>query len=312
MKKRFLLLLTLLLCLPTLVQAQANQAAAIELIAVDLWPDYDQASVLVLITGALPADTTFPATVTIPLPTDASLHAVARISTENAMIDDIEFIQNTDSVTLTTPDPRFRIEYYMPYIADNSDRSFTFSWMADVAVEQFEVSIQQPGNASSMNVIPVPANTTTGSVDNLTYHILPIVPVAAGELYEVAINYEMIIPQLSIDLTGQQQPTPQTAVSPPLTLGNNSNLPLILGIVGGILIVGVLAWALVNNQKTTPRPKKPTPRRKAAVNTAVKTPPTSSHSAPTPQAAKFCHECGEGLQAGDKFCRECGTAVKSA
>ncbi len=308
MKKRFLWLLTLLLCLPTFVQAQANQAATIELIAVDLWPDYDQASVLVLITGGLPADTTFPATVTIPLPANASLHAVARISTDNAMIDDIEFTQNADSVTLTTPDPRFRIEYYMPYMANNSDRSFTFSWTADIAVEQFEVSIQQPGNAGSMTVMPVPANTTTGSVDNLTYHILPIVPVAAGELYEVTVNYEMIIPQLSVDLAGQQQPKPQTAVSPPQTLQNNSNLPLILGIVGGILIVGVLAWALVNNQKTTPRPKKPTPRKK----TAVKTPSTPSQPAPAPQAAKFCHECGEGLQAGDKFCRECGTAVKNA
>ncbi|KAA3664570.1 MAG: hypothetical protein DWQ04_05095 [Chloroflexi bacterium] len=304
MKRRLILLLTLLLCLPTVVQAQTEQSTNIELIVVDLWPDFDQASVLVLITGALPIDTTLPATVTIPLPDDASLNAVARITSENSMIDDIEFTQNADSVTLTTPDPQFRIEYYMPYTASDNDRSFTFSWMADVAVGQLEVSVQQPAAASSMNVVPTPTNITASSGDNLNYHILPISAVATGELYEVRVNYEMTEPQLTIDLATQPQPTAQTAVSPPPVAGNNTNLPLILGVVGGVLIVAVLAWALVNNQKTTPRPRKPTPRRK----TAVKSSPPPARLA---SAAIFCHEGGEGLQAGDKFCRECGTAVKS-
>ena len=306
MKKFYLLFFALIICLPASVQAQANQATTIQLITVDLWPDYDQTYVLVLLTGVLPADTSLPATVTIPLPVDATLNAVARISAENSMIDDIQFTQNADSVTLTTPDPRFRIEYYMPYQSNDNDHSFTFSWLADVAVEQFEVSVQQPSGASTMNVMPTPANATVGSIDNLTYHVLPIASIAAGELYEVNASYTMAIPQLSINLAEQPQASPQTAVLPPPTLGNNPNLPLILGIVGGVLIVGVLAWALVNNQKTTPRPQKPRPKRKTAVK--ISTP--KSRPAPTTTATKFCHACGEGLHANDKFCRECGTAVK--
>jgi len=309
MKRRSLLLLTLLLCFPALVQAQANQATTIQSLAVDLWPDYDQTSVLVLFTGMLPADTSLPATVTIPLPNGVSLNAVARIDAANQMIDDIQFTQAADSVTLTTPDSRFRIEYYMPYEADGNDRSFTFSWLADVSVEQLEVSIQQPSAADSMDIIPAPANSTVGSVDNLTYHILPTSSVGAGERYEVNVGYTMAIPQLSTNQIDQQPQSSQTAVSPPQTVAASSsnNLPLILGIVGGVLIVGVLAWALVNNQKTTPRPRKPQPRK-----TAVKAQPIPTRPAPAAKSTKFCHECGVSLQAGDKFCRACGTAVKNS
>lgn len=306
MKKRLILLFALLLCLPAAIQAQNSSVTDIQSLAVDLWPDYDQSSVLVLITGALSTDTALPATVTIPLPANTSLNAVARISDDNAMIDDIEFTPTDNSVTLTTPDARFRVEYYMPYEANGNDRVFTFSWMADVQVEQFEVSIQQPSGAGAINISPAPARSTVGSVDNLTYHVLPQTAVAAGELYEVMVDYTLTTPQLSVNLANQQQQTsPQTAVSPPAATTSN-NLPLILGIVGGVLIVAVLGWALANNQKTTARPKKPRPRKTE----------TPSRRSPKPdqtsvQPARFCHECGAGLQAGDKFCRECGTVVKA-
>jgi len=305
MKKRLILLFTLLLFLPTHIQAQGNNVTTIQSLTVDLWPDYDQESVLVLITGVLTADTTLPATVTVPLPENASINAVARISSENAMIDDIQTTQTANSVTLTTPDTRFRVEYYMPYAATGNDRAFTFTWGADISVEQFDVSVQQPAGAGTMNVAPEAEQLTVGSIDNLTYHVLPTAAVAAGDLYEVAVDYTMNIPQLSVELAApQQEAAPVTAVSPP-EASTNSNLPLILGIAGGVLIAGVLGWALANNQKTTARPKKPRPNKTASQPRKPKPVQTT-----TTKPAKFCHDCGAGLHAGDKFCRACGTAVK--
>ena len=50
----------------------------IETLILDIWPDYDEPNVLVLMTGTLPANTSLPATVTIPLATGAEINAVAR------------------------------------------------------------------------------------------------------------------------------------------------------------------------------------------------------------------------------------------
>ncbi len=46
-------------------------------LAVELWPDYDRPAMLVLLTAELPPDVTLPATLTIPVPAEADIHAVA-------------------------------------------------------------------------------------------------------------------------------------------------------------------------------------------------------------------------------------------
>ncbi|HEX6387566.1 MAG TPA: hypothetical protein VF177_23100, partial [Anaerolineae bacterium] len=112
-----LLLIILAAPFPSVASAQ-SETTAIESLAVEFWPDYDRPAVLVLLTGTLPADTPLPATVTLPLPQEADLNAVARISDDNVMIDDIEYTTGADQLTFTTPDRRFRIEYYLPYTAD--------------------------------------------------------------------------------------------------------------------------------------------------------------------------------------------------
>ncbi|MCZ7667115.1 MAG: hypothetical protein M5U34_07785 [Chloroflexi bacterium] len=56
-------LFSLLLVPPIQAQLPTNQ---IESLIVDLWPDYDQEKVLIMFTGALPADAPLPASITIP------------------------------------------------------------------------------------------------------------------------------------------------------------------------------------------------------------------------------------------------------
>jgi hypothetical protein len=87
--KYYLLLFLLAMILPATGYAQ-GRATAIDTLIVDLWPDYDRASVLVLLTGTLSADTKLPATVIFPVPVTAQLNAVARIdSSDGVMKDDI-------------------------------------------------------------------------------------------------------------------------------------------------------------------------------------------------------------------------------
>jgi hypothetical protein len=120
---------------------------------VELWPDYDEPSVLVLLTGALPADAVLPATLTLPLPEGAVLNAVASIDATGAMLN-TDYTAASGFVTLTTPDPRFRVEYYVPYRVTGAERAYTFRWEAGLDVAQLTLRVQEPAAAANLTITP--------------------------------------------------------------------------------------------------------------------------------------------------------------
>ena len=123
MRKLFLLLTVHCLLFTALAVNAQTETTAVQFLGVELWPDYDQPAVLVLLTGTLPPDTSLPAAVTIPLPSSSQLNAVARITADGIMVDDIEFSQQADGVRFITPDLQFRVEYYVPYVSEENGRS---------------------------------------------------------------------------------------------------------------------------------------------------------------------------------------------
>ncbi len=305
MKRTFILLL-LLVFLPTpFVQAQT--AVTLESLDVELWPDYDEEAVLVLLTGTLAPNIPLPATLTVPLPEDADFNVVARITPANVMTDQGMTPQvEANQVTFTTPDNRFRVEYYQPYETSDTQRAFTFSWQSDIAVEQMSVKVQQPFAATDMSVIPTPASVSDGQ-DGLTYHVLPNQAVAAGDTYNVEVGYTMITPALTVNFLSDSGGTAATDEAlpfldaVPVEEGGFDWQMLLIAL--GVLILGATAvWYFASNRAATNkrRPAKPKPQR----------PKPAAAQATTLGKANFCHQCGEPLQAEDKFCRNCGTAVK--
>jgi len=303
--KRTLFTLFLLLILPTTI-AQAQTAVTLTSLKVELWPDYDKEAVLVLLTGTLPADTPLPATITLPLPDGADFNVVARITPDNVMTDEGITPQVEDNqVTFTMPESRFRVEYYQPYTANGNERDFTFSWQSDIAVEQISVIIQQPLAATGMTTIPAAASVGEED-DGLTYHVLSDQSVAAGDTYNVEINYTMSLPQLTTSFsTPDTEATalPFLDATPVEEPGFNWGLLLI--VLGVLIVVATAVWYFLGRQSTrSRRPARPKPNRTKPA------PKTTKAQAASPGKANFCHQCGEPLQAEDKFCRSCGTAVK--
>jgi len=275
-----------------------SEATAIDHLTVDFWPDYDRTAVLVLLTGTLPDDTSLPASVTIPLPPGVTLNAVARITSDNVMTDDVQFTEEDGQVTFITPDNRFRIEYYIPYTANGSQREFEFNWLADITVNEIDVAVQQPAAATNMNTQPAASSINTNSNDGLTYHVLPVTAVPGGQSYTVQVDYTMNEPTLSIDLLNTTETVPVTSTP----AGNDFNWPVLLAIAGGVLILAAVAWQVVGSRRQPKRARKTSPPR----------PPASPKGGgPKVGTAQFCHECGAPVGAEDKFCRECGTAVKN-
>lgn len=303
--KRFFLSLLLLVCFvllvtggtPSSVQAQNN--TMLSSLTLDLWPEYDrQEELLVILTSRLPADTILPTTIDIPIPAGATLHVVARITADGNLIDDIPFTNNGDSVTVTTPELAFVVEYYVPVTVNGATRSFTFTWQADdLDVTELIPRLQRPAYAQTWLTEPA-AIRTDQRADGLQYGTLPSAAVPAGLPYTVTANYTLdpILPSTA----GLSNAVPDLGLTtPPNTATEETDWLLI----GGIVVVGVLLlvalWFVLTGRVTAGngRPRKPKPNR-----------PSPSKE---PTAVRFCHQCGTGLQAGDKFCRNCGAAVKN-
>lgn len=292
--RRTVILVGLLsLGLISIVQAQTD-TDTLETLAIDLWPDYDRTAVLVLMTGSLPADVPLPASVSIPLPDNADLNVVARITDAAEMIDDVDAFVRDGEVVFVTPDRRFRVEYYVPYTEAGDERQFDFSWLADLSVNQLEIAVQQPTAATSLQTDPLTTNVGQDPNDGFIYHILPALSVPAGTPYEVGVTYTMETPTLSAN---ESAPPPNAA--PPTAVDESRvDWPLMLAGVGLGLILAAIVWQVVSSRQN----KKKRPRKVVSKPKSVKT--------ATSAKANFCHECGAKLQASDKFCRECGTAVK--
>ncbi|GAB4278801.1 MAG: hypothetical protein Kow0080_30660 [Candidatus Promineifilaceae bacterium] len=314
MKKKVVLLIFIVLMGWITPAAFAQNPPVVSSLIVELWPDYDRSSVLVLITGTLAG---VPADLTVPLPANADLNVVARVTSDGNMIDDV-VVDSTvpGQISFTSPEQVFRIEYYVPYELNGTERSFTFEWTAPFDVTKMDVAVQQPTGTAVMTLEPSAENFGISDSDGFTYYVMPSQAVAAGETYSLNISYDNPTGQLSIDnlpvpITSGSSTAADTAVAPssPPTAASTSidwvsNLPWILGGAGLLLIVAGLIWQFTGSRRQSPPPATRSTKRKPA---KTKTFPTAK---PKEKAARFCHECGTALGPHDKFCRECGTAVK--
>jgi hypothetical protein len=267
-----------------------NPVSVIDALDIEIWPDYDKPSVLVLLTGTLPANTQLPATITLPLPEAAWLNAVARIDGKDGNMKD-DIFSSTDSpgrLTFITPDLRFRVEYYLPYTVNENRRSFDYTWLADVNVNSFQLKVQRPTSASTLKTEPDTANVVR-RVDGFDYHVFPPHTAPSGQPFSLRVDYEMTITQLSatslVPTNTNVQPADLPAAS---STGSGINWALAAVVAGGLIIIAALIWQITSH-RSSPKP----------VNLGVK----------KRSQTKFCHNCGEPIDEGDRFCRGCGSEL---
>jgi hypothetical protein len=293
MKPKSFVLLIIFMLMPMAAGFAQNPVSVIDSLGVEIWPDYDKPSVLVLLTGALPADTRLPASVTIPLPEDARLNAVARIDGKDGnMKDDIfSSTEPPGTLTFTTPDLRFRVEYYFPYTVNKNQISFDYTWLADLTVNNFQLRVQRPTSAGTLNSEPAAANVVR-SEDGFDYHSFPGRTIPAGQSFLLQVDYKISTVQLS----AASLPSPNTNLKPsalPTTPGSGSgiNWALAAVVTGGLLIIVALIWSLASRRSPSDMQK--------PIDSRVK----------KQSRASFCRNCGEPTDEGDKFCSGCGSEL---
>ena len=301
--KRFVIFCVLcMLFVVSAVAAQGVPADTFEEVVVEFWPDFDRPDVLVLMTATLPPDATLPAQLTLSLPEEAVINAVARAD-ESGELFVLAHETSADGVTFTTPDRQVRLEYYVPYLLEDGNHVYTFEWLSpDIAVDNLQMIVQRPAAVDSIFVEPTEEKIESGFQGLATYWLAPQT-VPAGDAATVRFSYAMPETILSVDALAQSGADENTAVAPPAsstTPDNDFNWAIILGALGLVIVTGSATWFLATRQKQSNRPAKPRPVRQKT---------NSSKSAG--KQVNFCHNCGQPVTGDDQFCRSCGVQLKN-
>lgn len=297
--------------------AQAQSGVALASLEIELWPEFDQPTTLVILDGRLEANVTLPTELTIRIPSGAGQpHAVAVRNASGELLntpytttplgDDLAIVLQTDAL-------EFRVEYYDPGLTfQENERAYTFQWLADYPVQGVAVRVQQPANASGLTLEPTFTSAGVGEY-GLNYHVAALGPLTIGQALTVQLAYQKSTATLSVDAVGAASPsTTNTPAQAPASLSPW----LVVGLSGGtLLLVGGLIWYARSGSR--PRSRKSAshsasaPRRRGPVEASVpEQPRRASPGAQTHPAARFCTHCGQPAEASDQFCRKCGTKLR--
>jgi hypothetical protein len=282
----------------------AQNEVKLNSIEVDLWPEYDRPTVLVIYRITLPATTSLPVDLSFRIPATAgepSAVAVRQMTAEGetglfTIPYERQVVGDWGVISLTATLPELQLEYYDPgLVKDGETRQFEYNWPGDYAVDVLKMQVQQPLGADEMSISPSSGQGVTGS-DGLVYFNKEVGALLAGQTFSLKINYK----KSSDDLTAANL---QVQPSAPVTITSERNnllaiLPWTLGALGVILIVGGVVWYLRSGKG---KEEEPSRRRHR---------PASSKEPEATESHIYCHQCGKRAGPGDRFCRMCGAKLR--
>ena len=292
-RRLFVLLLFVLLIIPFPVNAQ--EEVKLEAVSVQLWPEFDQPEMLVIYDFTLADDVSLPVNVTLRIPSDATLIAVAYAPPGSNLLNapyEEPYIDGSWQVITVIVDTAatYHVEYYAPLNFSDTQREYDYLWPGDYAVNLFNLSMKVPVDTTEVSTTPQMTETLSedGSQSFLSWNTSGL---ESGEQVPIAITYIKISDRLSMS----EQPL-ETGTVDENTQGRvslNNYLPYILGGVGVLLIVagGLYFW---QSSKGKPEPRKRHRTRAQDDDSEV----------------VYCHQCGKRAQSSDRFCRTCGTRLR--
>ena len=274
--------------------AHAQEPVKLDTVTVQLWPEFDQPSMLVIYDFTLGEDVSLPVNVTLRIPADATIIAVAYAPPGSNLLNapaEEPFTEGDWQVLTMIVDTAatYHVEYYAPISFSNTQRDFSYIWPGDYDVNRFNLSLKVPVDTTDVSTDPEMVEITPedGTQSYLSWNATNLV---AGKQIPVAVSYTKTSDRLSM----AEQPL-ETGIVDENTQGRvslNNYLPYILGGLGLLLIVagGVYFW---QTSKGKPEPRK---RHRTQLQDEGED--------------VYCHQCGKRAQAADRFCRTCGSRLR--
>lgn len=285
--------------------SRAQTEIKLSSLEVDLWPEYDRPSVLVIYRITLPPSVSLPADLTLRIPAAAgepSAVAVRQMTAAGeAGLFSIPYKRQVAGewgmLNITVTMPELQIEYYDPGLTKNGEaRQYEYRWPGDYAVDALTLQVQQPFGASNMRISPASGPGETSN-DGLVYYNEEVGSLPAGQTFNLTINYTKSTDDLSVAKL-KIQPSAPVSVTP-----ERSDLlvilPWALGGLGVALIVGGVVWYMQSGKGK----REERPRRRHQ--------PVTLKEADEAGGYIYCHQCGKRASPGDVFCRMCGAKLRT-
>lgn len=299
----FLILLTGLFFTGT---AQAQSVPVIESMEIGLWPEYDRTDVLVIYRITLSPDTTLPAQMNIRIPADAGAPYNLAMKDMDGLLYNLAYTSEIQGewlkVTFTTPSAELQLEYYDPGLTkENAARQYEYTWNGDFTVKDMLVAVQQPINATDMQILP---DFGAGGIqeDGLKYYTKLVGSVDAGTPFTVRFGYNKADDELSFS-SQSVQPVQAASDNAAGRVNSSDILPWIFGGVGLILLLGGFIWFMMMRNRSA-----------AAVGAGKRRHRASSPRVQSGQSSGdpvFCSKCGRKASSSDQFCRACGNRLRT-
>ncbi len=304
------ILLALVLVLP-IKSVSADTPLQLDTVEVDLWPEYDQPNMLVIYHITIAADATLPAELSLHIPSRVGDPAHVANREADGVLYNTPFTRTVvgdwSVVTFTSTSREIQFEYYDPaLIINGSDHSFTYEWQGEYDVHSLSFQVQQPINASNMQITPSFGLGVSGN-GGITYYEYVVGQVSTGTKFSISLNYK----KADDTLTAAGMPVQPSAPISSQTTGRAPSLNIViawtLGGLGIILLVGGGLWYWRAGRTG---PDKPRRKRVAALRPGIFFSQKKETSANIVPDGAYCHQCGNRARAGDIFCRVCGTRLR--
>ena len=274
--------------------AFAQTAVRLTSMSVQLWPEYDQPSMLVITDFEVAADTKLPANVTFRIPQDANLIAVAAYTADGTLMNTVFDGPNADGewqvFTITLDSTAARFEYYQPITFNGKQRIFSYLWDGTYAVDAFDIRVLEPVDTTSLTTTP--KLVSIEQKDGLKYFHGDPVKLASGKQFALNLEYQKSSDALIVSTQGVQPAAPVDENTPGRVSLNNT-LPYLIGGLGVIMIVGGLVYFLRSGKTSMKKSR----RRQHA-------------NAEDTESDVYCAQCGTRAHNGDRFCRVCGSRIR--
>ena len=197
-------ILVWIVALLSLASGSALAQTRLERLEVSLWPEYDQPAMLVMLKGFLPIDTTFPATVRLPMPVEAGVpNAVAFRGPDGTMLIAAHSFEEEGDwtyVVLTTQSREVRLEYYVTLDTSRPERRYLFHWPAGVEISEVAYDVLQPLGSSGLEVLP--PGSRTHLTNGRTEERADLGPKLRSDEFTIEVSYS----KPTADLTAPAQP----------------------------------------------------------------------------------------------------------
>ncbi len=277
--------------------ARAQSPIKLSRLQVQLWPEYDQPSMLVIYDFQLPDSVKLPVSVSLSFPKDAHLVAVASLAADGSLLN-TDYIGPTSNETWQTVTMQiqtattYHVEYYEPLSRTGEKRDFTLQWPGDYAVDDLSVNIRVPPDTT--DIVTDPNMKAAKAADGSSSLVQDFGAMQAAQKFTLHVIYTRTSNSLSVPSETVQPSQPIGSNTPGRVLLSNY-LPYVLGVLGIITLGAAAIYFLQPHNPHAPQKRQAHVRRTASAQAS-----SNLH----------CHQCGARAQPGDRFCRVCGTKLR--